>query len=97
MWTEPWGSRITNFYLRGGQGGRPRWVSQLIWDGEWVQEEVEVIVRGDDVSRILAMPISSRGLPDMLVWTHTRCGNYLTCSSYKCAQSMKRNETKGQS
>ncbi|GAA0141177.1 hypothetical protein LIER_02381 [Lithospermum erythrorhizon] len=91
MWMEAWVPRITDFYLRAERGGRPRWVSQLIRDGEWVREEVEGNVRGDYVSRILAMPISRRGLPDKLVWTHTRCGNYLTCSDYKCAQSMKRN------
>ncbi|GAA0173763.1 hypothetical protein LIER_27311 [Lithospermum erythrorhizon] len=39
----------------------------------------------------MAIPLSRRGVEDKMLCSHTRCGNYLTCSGYKCARQMKRN------
>ncbi|GAA0183140.1 hypothetical protein LIER_30608 [Lithospermum erythrorhizon] len=91
MWKEPWVPISTDFHLRGSRGDKPHWVSQLIRSAEWDKGRVEEVVEGEDVKNVLFIPLSRRGIKDRLIWNHTRCGNYLTCSEYKCAQTMKRN------
>ncbi|GAA0168567.1 hypothetical protein LIER_23254 [Lithospermum erythrorhizon] len=92
MWTEPWVPRNTDFFLRGEQGDKPRWVSELMQGGVWNKREVERVVEGDDVRRILSIPINQRGLHDRPIWSHTKCGNYLTSSGYKCARNLQKGD-----
>ncbi|GAA0151018.1 hypothetical protein LIER_09828 [Lithospermum erythrorhizon] len=91
MWKEPWMPRSTDFFLRGDQGDRPRWVSQLIRRGEWIEGAVGKLMEGDDLAKVLVLPLSHRGMEDKLIWNHTHCGHYLTSSGYKCAHEMKKN------
>ncbi|GAA0182268.1 hypothetical protein LIER_30348 [Lithospermum erythrorhizon] len=91
MWKDPWVPRTIDFYLRGERVDRPRWVSQLMRNGQWIKEEVERCVEGEDSGRVLTIPLGLRGGRDKWVWHHTRCGNYLPSSGYKCARTMKKN------
>ncbi|GAA0179660.1 hypothetical protein LIER_30001 [Lithospermum erythrorhizon] len=96
MWTESWVPKNTDYFLRGERGDRARWVSQLISNGEWIKEEVERCVEGEDGQRILAMPLSLRGGRDKLVWQHSCSGVYMTCSGHKCANSELRGKARGE-
>ncbi|GAA0187509.1 hypothetical protein LIER_34797 [Lithospermum erythrorhizon] len=87
---EPWVPRDSDCFLHGERADKLRWVSQLMQGGECNKEAMETVVEGEDVHRVLAIPLSRRGVEDRLIWSHTRCGNYLTCSGYKCARKMKR-------
>ncbi|GAA0143142.1 hypothetical protein LIER_03895 [Lithospermum erythrorhizon] len=72
------------------RGERPRCISQLIHNGKWIKEEVDKCMPEEDARCVMGMPLSfSRGA-DRLMWIHTRCGNYITCSGYKTACKMKR-------
>ncbi|GAA0159370.1 hypothetical protein LIER_16161 [Lithospermum erythrorhizon] len=87
MWTEYWVPRTTDFFRRGERGDRPRCVSQLICNGEWLKEEVVKCMAEEDVRRVLSISLSRSGGANRLMWIHTRCGNYITCSGYKTAPS----------
>ncbi|GAA0160329.1 hypothetical protein LIER_16910 [Lithospermum erythrorhizon] len=87
---QPWVPRSSDFFVRGERRERVRWVSQLMTNGQWIKEEVESCLQGDDIQRVLAIPLSRRGIRDKLIWSHTRCGKYCTCSGYKCARNMKK-------
>ncbi|GAA0151960.1 hypothetical protein LIER_37393 [Lithospermum erythrorhizon] len=72
MWTEPWVPHNMDFLLRDVRKERPRWLYQLIKNGEWDREAVESCIEGDDLQRVLAIPLSRRGRNDKFVWHHTR-------------------------
>ncbi|GAA0176896.1 hypothetical protein LIER_29624 [Lithospermum erythrorhizon] len=83
MWKEPWVPPSTDFFLRGDQGDKPCWVSQLIRRGEWIEKAVGNIMEGDDLAKVLSLPLIHRGMEDKLIWNHNLCGHYLTSSGYK--------------
>ncbi|GAA0184346.1 hypothetical protein LIER_31634 [Lithospermum erythrorhizon] len=97
IWKEPWVPCSTDFHMadsiviwRIGKGAR--WVSQLLrGGGVWNKEAVDNILDGEDLKKVMAIPLSHQGLQDKLIWRHTRCGQFLTSSGYKCAGEMKRN------
>ncbi|GAA0174291.1 hypothetical protein LIER_27713 [Lithospermum erythrorhizon] len=56
MWKEQWLPRVSDFFLRGERGDKPKWVSQLIQGGEWSREAMERAVEGEDVGLWYSSP-----------------------------------------
>ncbi|GAA0165710.1 hypothetical protein LIER_21037 [Lithospermum erythrorhizon] len=49
----------TNFHIRAAEQEGPKWVSQLIVEGDWDKEKVGQVLEGEDVECVLAIPLST--------------------------------------
>ncbi|GAA0143649.1 hypothetical protein LIER_35779 [Lithospermum erythrorhizon] len=90
IWKDPWIPRINDFVARDRDNDDFYMVSQLMRDGTWKENVVANLFVDDNAKWILAIPISKFHLRDKLIWHHTRGGDYLTSSGYKCARELKK-------
>ncbi|GAA0162407.1 hypothetical protein LIER_39407 [Lithospermum erythrorhizon] len=74
--------------MKGDRRGKV--VSQLLVNGQWNKSKVEMNLGSEEAKKILTIPLSRRPICDKLIWHYTKCGNYITSSSYQCAIEMRR-------
>ncbi|GAA0156001.1 hypothetical protein LIER_13599 [Lithospermum erythrorhizon] len=85
IWMEPWVPRTTDFLLRGERGGEADRLRR-----NWIKEELDKCIEGEDRGLILSIPLSLRGGRDKLIWKHSHSGRYITCSGYNGARDIRK-------
>lgn len=65
---------------------------------EWDRELIEAKFHREDAEAILCLPLSRRHASDLLIWLHTKNGEYSVRSGYHVARELSRQESnKGES
>ena len=59
-----------------------------IWDREFIEANFHI----DDAKAILSMPLSRRNAADLLMWLHSKDGEYTVRSGYHIARGITRQE-----
>ena len=59
-----------------------------IWDREFIEANFHI----DDAKAILSMPLSHRNAADLLMWVHSKDGEYTIRSGYHIARGITRQE-----
>ena len=71
------------------------WVADLIdWRFKtWNREFIEANFHREDAKAILSMPLSCRNASDLLMWLHTKNGEYTMRSGYHIARGITKQES----
>ncbi|GAA0175267.1 hypothetical protein LIER_28477 [Lithospermum erythrorhizon] len=77
--------------MHRSRGDGPKWVSQLITGGAWDSGEVSRLMEGEEMNRVLSIPLSKHNIRDRVIWNHSRSGEYYTSSWYLTARDMRKN------
>ena len=88
-WRDPWLPRPGDFRPISRRGDRLSMVADFItadrvWDLSALQEHFEPV----DVGVIVSIPLSSRIVPDKLVWHYDSKGRFSTKSAYQLARQL---------
>lgn len=94
IWNDPWIPRPYTFRPFIRQANAPTMVKDIIlsdlsWNRDFIIDCFEV----DDAALILSIPLSTRRVPDRLIWHYDTKGRFSTKSAYKLAFDLTHNMT----